>query len=204
MFLRPVDLGAMSGSGHATVNVRRQPRVAVIPTGTELITVEHAAERGVKPGDIIEYNSIVLAAEVEQWGGVATRYPIVIYFEQIKATVRDAASKHDLVLINAGSSAGSEDFTARIVQKLGTLLVHGIAVRPGHPVILGIVNQQAGIGVPIIGVPGYPVSAALTGEIFVEPLLAKGRVCPATRSRFYKAKSRASCCRRWAKTSGCA
>src|SRR5512147_800220 len=170
--LRPVDLGALAGSGHATVNVRRKPRVAVIPTGTELITVEQAAQSGVKSGDIIEYNSIVLAAEVEHWGGVATRYPIVIDdFEAIKAAVQDAASKHDLILINAGSSAGSEDFTARVVQELGTLLVHGVAVRPGHPVILGMIksaisNQQSAI--PIVGVPGYPVSAALTGEIFVE------------------------------------
>ena len=76
--LRPVDLGALAGSGHATVNVRRKPRVAVIPTGTELITMEQVVRSGVKAGDIIEYNSIVLAAEVEQWGGVATRYPIVI------------------------------------------------------------------------------------------------------------------------------
>jgi putative molybdopterin biosynthesis protein len=175
--LRPVDLGALAGSGHALVNVRRKPRVAVIPTGTELITVEQAAQAGVKSGDIIEYNSIVLAAEVEQWGGVATRYPIVIdNFDAIKAAVQDAASKHDLVLVNAGSSAGSEDFTARVVQELGTLLVHGVAVRPGHPVILGMIHsaistQQSAI--PIVGVPGYPVSAALTGEIFVEPLLAR-------------------------------
>ena len=191
--LRPVDLGALAGSGHAIVNVRRKPRVAVIPTGTELITVEQVVRSGVKAGDIIEYNSIVLAAEVEQWGGVATRYPIVIDdFEQIKAAVQDAASKNDLVLINAGSSAGSEDFTARVVQELGTLLVHGVAVRPGHPVILGMVKQEAGgkrqeanasdpqskiqnlkSQIPIVGVPGYPVSAALTGEIFVEPLLAR-------------------------------
>ena len=175
--LRPVDLGALAGSGHATVNVRRKPHVAVIPTGTELITVEQAARSGMKSGDIIEYNSIVLAAQVEQWGGVATRYPIVIdNFEQIKVAVVDAAVKHDLVLINAGSSAGSEDFTARVVQELGTLLVHGVAVRPGHPVILGLIEskiQNLKSKTPIIGVPGYPVSAALTGEIFVEPLLAK-------------------------------
>lgn len=175
--LRPVDLGALAGSGHASVNVRRKPRVAVIPTGTELITVEQAARSGVRPGDIIEYNSIVLAAQVEQWGGAATRYPIVIDdFEQIKATVQEAASKHDLVLINAGSSAGSEDFTARVVQELGTLLVHGIAVRPGHPVILGTIKSASGsqpAEIPIVGVPGYPVSAALTGEIFVEPLIAR-------------------------------
>src|SRR5512136_1285542 len=169
--LRPVDLGALAGSGHATVNVRRKPRVAIIPTGTELITVEQAAQAGVKSGDIIEYNSIVLAAEVEQWGGVATRYPIVIdNFEAIKAAVAGAAARHDLVLVNAGSSAGSEDFTARVVQELGTLLVHGVAVRPGHPVILGIIHAEpptSNFQSPIIGVPGYPVSAALTGEIFV-------------------------------------
>ena len=141
--LRPVDLGALAGSGHAMVNVRRKPRVAVIPTGTELITMEQVVQSGVKAGDIIEYNSIVLAAEVEQWGGVATRYPIVIdNFEQIKAAVADAASKYDLVLINAGSSTGSEDFTARVVQEIGTLLVHGVAVRPGHPVSLGHDQQS--------------------------------------------------------------
>lgn len=175
--LRPIDLGAIAGSGHATVKVRRKPRVAIIPTGTELITVEQAAQLGVKPGDIIEYNSIVLAAEVEAWGGEAHRFEIVPDdFEKIKATVQAAAAQNDLVLLNAGSSAGSEDFTARIVEELGTLLVHGIAVRPGHPVILGIIRSEIGdqrLEIPIIGVPGFPVSAALTGEIFVEPLLAK-------------------------------
>ena len=205
--LRPVDLGAIAGCGHATVQVRRKPRVAIIPTGTELITAEHAASIGVKPGNIIEYNSIVLAAQVEQWGGLPNRYAIVADdYERIKAAVLDAASKHDLVLVNAGSSAGSEDYTARVVEELGTLLVHGVAVRPGHPVILGIVDcrlralapalrfgASAGVAdlsnpqseiqnpksqIPIIGVPGYPVSAALTGEIFVEPLLAKWRGQP--------------------------
>jgi putative molybdopterin biosynthesis protein len=180
--LRPVDLGAIAGCGYATVDVRRKPRVAVIPTGTELITAEDAARAGVKPGDIVEYNSIVLAAEVESWGGNATRYPIIPDdYERIKSAVLDAASKHDLVLINAGSSAGSEDFTAQIVQEVGTLLVHGVAVRPGHPVILGMVRSaisRTELDIPIIGVPGYPVSAALTGEIFVEPLLAKWRGQP--------------------------
>jgi len=88
-----------------------------------------------------------------------------------------AAGEFDLVLINAGSSAGSEDYTAAVVSRLGRLLVHGIAVRPGHPVILGMLDASTGISgqpgqVPVIGIPGYPVSAALTGEIFVEPLLA--------------------------------
>ena len=75
-------------------------------------------------------------------------------------------------MLNAGSSAGAEDFSARVVETLGQLLVHGVAVRPGHPVILGMIQRKAESRIPIIGVPGYPVSAALTIDIFVEPLLA--------------------------------
>ena len=172
--LRPVDLGALAGSGHATVSVYRRPTVAIIPTGSELVTVETAVH-GMSPGQIIEYNSIVLAAQVEGWGGQPTRWPIVPdEFGAIRTAVQQAAQDHDLVLVNAGSSAGSEDYTAHIVQDLGTLLVHGVAVRPGHPVILGMIDET-----PIIGVPGYPVSAAMTAEIFIEPLLAHWQGQPA-------------------------
>ena len=185
--LRPVDLGALAGSGHATVTVYRQPRVAIIPTGSELVAAEFAVASGIASGQIIEYNSIVLAAQVANWGGLPTRWPIVKdEFAAIQTAVREAAQTHDLVLLNAGSSAGSEDYTAHVVQSLGQLLVHGVAVRPGHPVIIGLLeigDWRLEIGqplisnlqspIPIIGVPGYPVSAALTGEIFVEPLLAR-------------------------------
>jgi len=82
-----------------------------------------------------------------------------------------AADRSDLILINAGSSAGSEDFSSKVIEKLGEVYVHGVAVRPGHPVILGMIFTENGKKVPIIGVPGYPVSAALTGEIFVKPLM---------------------------------
>ena len=164
--LRPADLGAMAGSGHSSVIARRKPRVAVIPTGSELVPAD--VGKLPRPGEIIEYNSLVLAAQVAEWGGVATRWPIVPdSFDAIRQAVAQAAADHDLVLINAGSSAGTEDYTAAVVSDLGQLLVHGVAVRPGHPVILGMLDQ-----VPLIGVPGYPVSAALTGEIFVEPLLS--------------------------------
>ena len=191
--LRPVDLGALAGSGHATVPVYRQPRVAIIPTGSELVAAEKVAEKGIQPGEIIEYNSLVLAAQVAEWGGLPTRWPIVPdNFEAIQTAVRQAAQDHDLILLNAGSSAGSEDYTADVVQSLGQLLVRGVAVRPGHPVILGMVENDKVTNAPItlspghlvtpsplhpftpiIGVPGYPVSAALTGEIFVEPVLAR-------------------------------
>lgn len=171
--LRPVDLGALAGSGHSTVSVYTQPRVAIMPTGSELVSVDKVGDKPPKAGDIIEYNSLVLAGQVDNWGGLSTRWPIVPdEFEAIRGAVAEAAKNHDLVLINAGSSAGSEDYTAQVVQSLGRLLVHGVAVRPGHPVILGIIKSE-GRPVPIIGVPGYPVSAALTGEIFVEPLLAR-------------------------------
>jgi putative molybdopterin biosynthesis protein len=166
--LRPVDLGAIVASGHATVRVSRKPKVAIIPTGTELIQPGQIA----RPGDIIEYNSIVLAAQVNAWGGLAKRYPIIPDdYEKIIESVMQAAGENDLVLLNAGSSAGSEDFSTRVISECGDLLVHGVAVRPGHPVILGMIHYSEERIVPIIGVPGYPVSAALTGEIFVEPLI---------------------------------
>ena len=191
--LRPVDLGALAGSGHATVAVYRQPKVAIIPTGSELINVATAVADNISAGNIIEYNSLVLAAQVENWGGLPTRWPIVPdEFDAIVTAVAQAAQDHDLVLINAGSSAGSEDYTAHVVQKLGHLLVHGVAVRPGHPVILGMIesgeqkleadqtpNTTLQSPTPIVGVPGYPVSAALTGEIFIEPVLARWQGQPA-------------------------
>jgi putative molybdopterin biosynthesis protein len=169
--LRPVDLGAAAACGHTSLQVARRPKVAILPTGTELVAVGQP----LKVGDILEYNSIVLAAQVKKWGGEPVRWPITPdVFDLIRERVLQAAEECDLVLLNAGSSAGSEDFSSRIVESLGTLLVHGVAVRPGHPVILGMVNRRMRRGqVPIIGIPGYPVSAALTGEIFVAPLLAR-------------------------------
>lgn len=164
--LRPVDLGAIAGAGFDRVIVARKPKVGIIPTGTELVPVGTR----VKAGDIIEYNSIVLAAQIKAWGGEPKRYPITAdIYEQIAAQVQKAAEENDLVLVNAGSSAGSEDFTARIVEGLGELIFHGVAVRPGHPVIAGIIRNAK--NTPVIGVPGYPVSCALTGEIFVQPML---------------------------------
>ena len=169
--LRPFDLGAVAASGHSHVSVARRPRVVILPTGTELVPVGQPVKRG----DIIEYNSLVLAAQVKEWGGEAIRFPITPdAFEIICSRVQAAADQSDLVLLNAGSSAGSEDFSARVVEALGIVLVHGVAVRPGHPVILGLVRRSDQSGVtPVIGVPGYPVSAALTGEIFVQPLISR-------------------------------
>ncbi len=135
--LRPVDLGAIAGCGHHKVRVARKPKVAILPTGTELKPIGEA----VGSGDIIEYNSMVLAAQVNGWGAEAIRWSITPdSFEAIRSRVAEAAQEADLILLNAGSSAGSEDFSADVVQSLGELLVHGVAVRPGHPVILGMIS----------------------------------------------------------------
>lgn len=168
--LRPADLGAIAASGHTEVMVARRPRVAILPTGSELVPLGSA----LKPGDILEYNSLVLAAQVRAMGAVPTRYPTTIdNFDVICERVKEAAREYDLILLNAGSSAGAEDFSSKVVETLGTLYVHGVAVRPGHPVILGMVAREDSSVIPIIGVPGYPVSAALTVDIFAEPILAQ-------------------------------
>ena len=167
--LRPVDLGALAASGQASVNVARSPKVAILPTGSELVPAGHA----VQPGEIIEYNSLVMAAQLQSWGAWPTRYPIIPdIFTAIQEKVLEAAMDHDLVLLNAGSSAGAEDFSAGVIDSLGEVLVHGVAVRPGHPVILGMLHlgQRR---VPVVGVPGYPVSAALTLEIFIAGLISR-------------------------------
>ena len=178
--LRPADLGALAASGHTEVKVARRPRVAILPTGSELVPLGTE----LKAGDILEYKSLVLAAQVKAMGAAPTRYPVTAdNFDLICERVQEAARGHDMILLNAGSSAGAEDFSARVVEKLGALLVHGVAVRPGHPVILGTVQRPLDSGstdsrpstphIPIIGVPGYPVSAALTVDIFAEPILAR-------------------------------
>ena len=174
--LRAVDLGAAAAAGYTELKVARRPRVAILPTGSELAPIGMP----LKEGDILEYNSVVIAAQLSQMGAEPVRAPITPDdFDQICRRVREAAKTCDLVLLNAGSSAGSEDFSARVIRELGRLLVHGVAVRPGHPVILGMISIPASspaekpVSVPVVGVPGYPVSAALTVDIFVEPLVAR-------------------------------
>ncbi|MDA8234238.1 MAG: molybdopterin biosynthesis protein [Clostridia bacterium] len=161
--LGPYDLGALLAGGITQVAVRRWPKVVVIPTGTEL--VQPGSE--LKPGDIVEYNSRVLGGLAEEWGAKVKRYDIVADdYDRIKKTLLAALAEADLVMINAGSSAGSEDFTSAIISELGEVVCHGVAIKPAKPTILGIAQ-----GKPVIGVPGYPVSAALACELFVKPVL---------------------------------
>jgi len=161
--LRPVDLGALLAGGVLQVPVLRKPRVAVIPTGTELIPPSET----VREGEIIEFNGTVFSAFLTEWGAEPLYKGIVPdAYDQLKAALEQAVQEADLVILNAGSSAGSEDFTVHVIKALGQVLTHGVATRPGKPVITGIVK-----GKPVIGLPGYPVSAYLALEWFVRPLV---------------------------------
>ncbi len=181
--LRPVDVAAAGSAGATELAVRRRPVVTVIPTGDEIRPI--GTELG--EGELPDTNSLMLAAQAEAAGCEAHRFKITPDVpEQIAEAVRAAAARSDLVIVIAGSSAGRDDHTAEVVASVGTLAVHGVAVRPGHPVVLGVVHGDApvssdGVGgsrepprpTPVLGAPGYPVSAALTFDIFAAPLLAR-------------------------------
>ncbi len=117
--LRPVDLGALAGCGHSTLNVRRGREWPSYPRVRNSSPRSRPPNRGCSPGDIVEYNSLVLAGQVREWGGEAVRFPIVVdEYGRIRDTVKAAAAEYDLVLVNAGASAGSEDFTSAVVEEL--------------------------------------------------------------------------------------
>lgn len=161
--IRPVDLGALLAGGITQLTVYRKPSVGIIPTGNELI--EDPAL--LQPGRLMESNSRVFAELVSQYGGQPHRYPIIAdERQQLLESVAQAAAENDIVIVNAGSSAGSKDYTVGVIEELGQVIHHGIAIKPGKPTILGIVA-----GKPVIGIPGYPVSAYLVFELFLRPLI---------------------------------
>lgn len=161
--LRPPDLGALLAGGIKEVCLLAKPKVAVIPSGNEVI--DPASER--KAGNVPDFNSTVIAAYLQEWGAEPIIYPIVPDDPaQIKKAVNTALETADLVIINAGSSAGDKDYTFSAIEELGEVFLHGIATRPGKPTILGQAKNK-----PVIGLPGYPVSAYLSLEWFVQPLI---------------------------------
>jgi putative molybdopterin biosynthesis protein len=161
--IRPIDQGAMLATGLTRVMVRRRPLALIIPTGSELVQPGSP----MRPGNIIEFNSRILAGYLQEWGVDAHRSPIVTDdITSLRDAVRQAAASYDFVLLNAGASAGSEDYTSQILRDLGTVIVHGVNIKPGKPVILGLVNK-----IPVVGLPGYPVSAILSMHLFVRELV---------------------------------
>ena len=162
--LRPVDVALAAAGGHVEVPVRRRPRVVVVPTGDEV----RAPGTPAGPGEVLDTNSLMLVALCTGAGALAWSVDVVTDDPSLlSAAVRDACATADLVVVGAGSSAGRDDHTATVLASLGQVLVHGVAVRPGHPVVLAVVA-----GTPVLGSPGYPVSAALAFDLFAAPLLA--------------------------------
>lgn len=166
--ITPYEIGALIAGGIISVEVVEKPRVLIIPTGSEIVSPDILSERSPLPGEMLEFNSIVLAGLVEQAGGIAKRHSVVVDdFDALKAAIKVGIdSDYHLVVINAGSSAGSEDYTAAAIKELGEVLVHGVAMMPGKPTILGIIDDK-----PVIGNPGYPVSSILSFEVFGIPVL---------------------------------
>lgn len=162
--IRAIDQGAMLATGITRVVVQRPPKALVIPTGSELIEPDQEP----RPGQIIEFNSRILAGYLREWGAEADRHPpIKDEPENLKAALINAAKHYDLVVLNAGASAGTHDFSAKVLAEIGTVVVHGVAIKPGKPVILGLIGAT-----PVIGLPGYPVSALLTMRLFLRELIA--------------------------------
>jgi putative molybdopterin biosynthesis protein len=161
--IRPVDIAAMLAGGVNCFKVYKKPKVGLIPTGTEIIEPGEPLALG----KIIESNSRMFEGLVKEYGGEAVRYkPIPDDYQLLKQGIMEAVQQNDMVIINAGSSAGSEDYTVKLIAELGEVLVHGIATKPGKPAILGIIE-----GKPVIGIPGYPVSAYFVFENFAKPVI---------------------------------
>lgn len=158
--LRPSDLGLLKGTGIDTVEVVDHPSVAVIPTGEELVQADPA------PGEVVETNRFTVSRLVERWGGSVTRREIVTDdHEALRAAVqRDLV--RDVVVTTGGSSVGERDLIPEVINEIGEVLVHGVALKPGHPVALGRVED-----VPIVMLPGYPVASIINAVQFLRPLL---------------------------------
>lgn len=164
--ISPVDIGALLSGGLTEIEVLRKVQVGILPTGTEIVN----PGTPLSPGKIIDSNSRVFENMVLEAGGLAKRYePVIDDRDLLRQAILQLVSENDVVVINAGSSAGSEDYTVGLIRELGEVFVHGIAIKPGKPTIMGKIN-----GKPVVGIPGYPVSAFISFKEFVLPLVEQG------------------------------
>ena len=162
--VRAVDIGALLASGHPELDVVKRKCVGILPTGTEIVP----SGTSTKTGDIIDSNTGMVAGLVREAGALSKRYGIIPDDKALlRKRIAEALGENDLVVVIAGSSAGREDYTAGVLAEMGEVAVHGVSVKPGKPVILAVVG-----GKPVIGLPGYPVSAYLAFRMFVEPLIS--------------------------------
>ena len=163
--LNIADIGSLAALGYTKVKVAKKPLVGIISTGDELIEINEQP----KNGQVRDINSTTLALAVEEAGGIAKNYGIVKDEEdKLTAFVKNAIDECDMVLISGGSSMGEKDATEQIIESFGTLVLHGIRMKPGKPTIVGNVD-----GKPVIGVPGNPISAYFVTRVFVKKILTK-------------------------------
>ena len=163
MELTPAAIGAMIAGGVGEVKVIKRPRVGIIPTGDEIIPPCANPE----PGQILEFNSAIFSSMLKSWGAEPVTYPIVPdKYDMILRALEKALSQCDMVLLNAGSSAGRDDCSAKAIAEAGQVLYHGIAIKPGKPAILGCKGDK-----PILGVPGYPLSGIIVIEELLKPII---------------------------------
>lgn len=161
--ITPYAIGAMLASGLLEVAVIKKPVIGIIPTGDEIVSARPNPEKG----EIVEFNSSIFASMIQDWGCDSITYPIVKDKpELIRNMTRRALAECDIILINAGSSAGRDDYTGTIIKEIGTLLYHGIAIRPGKPTLLGHSKNK-----PILGIPGYPVSGIIVLTEILRPVI---------------------------------
>ena len=158
--LRPSDLGLLKSVGMREVAVAERPRVSVIPTGEELV------EADPDPGEVIETNGLTISRLAERWGAEATYRDIVTDDEDALRTAVERDLDHDVVVTTGGSSVGERDLIPEVVDKLGEVLVHGVALKPGHPVALGRVGET-----PVVMLPGYPVACIVNAVQFLQPAI---------------------------------
>ena len=160
--ISPAAMGAMLASGVLDIKVVKKPIVGIIPTGDEIVP----PTKNPKEGEIIEFNSTIFSAMLRLWGAEPKTYPIVKdKLALIKEALQKALLECDAVLLNAGSSAGREDYSTIAIREIGEVLIHGIAIKPGKPAILGYRNEK-----PILGIPGYPVSGIIVMEQIFKPI----------------------------------
>jgi putative molybdopterin biosynthesis protein len=166
--ITPYCVGALLAGGVFSVAVKSKPKVLIIPTGSELVDWRKLETYDIKPGQVLETNSFVLGKLVEQCGGIFRRHEMVADDSaKIKQALKTALKEeYQLIMILGGSSAGSEDFAKTAILDIGEIKVHGVTIMPGKPVVIGSVKNK-----PVFGIPGYPVSAIIAFEQFVQPLL---------------------------------
>ena len=176
----PAEIAAAMAAGADWAVVRARPRITVIPTGDEI--VDSAAE--LPAGRIRDINSYMLVALLEGWGAEVRRHSVVPDDKlQLSQAVATAVAASDLVVMNAGTSGGAGDFTRMVLDSLGRVVCHGVAIRPGRPVLLALVD-----GKPVIGLPGYPVSCLLTATLFLKELLHEYQRRPLPQRQFVRAR----------------